>query len=104
MATPITKLVLVRGYTEAYHQMTETERTAFWDKIEAGNERVGSKVISPLFNSRWSNDSYHGFLLMEYPDMDAVIAESASARAADHFRYVVAETLLGIPFAEGEEV
>lgn len=102
MATPITKLVLVRGYTEAYHQLTETERTAFWNKMESGNERSGAKIVSPLYNARWSNDRYHGFLLMEYPDTDAVIAESASAAETEHFRYVVAETILGIPFMDGE--
>jgi hypothetical protein len=97
MDTPITKLCLIRGFTEAYHQLTETERTELWDEVNAGIEKVGAKMAGPYYNCRWSNDKYATFFLMEYPNTEAAIGDTAACEEANLFRYMISETILGIP-------
>ncbi|MDQ4138020.1 MAG: hypothetical protein M3116_04155 [Actinomycetota bacterium] len=100
MATPIVKLCLIRGYTEAYHQLSDAERKELWDKVDAGLQKVGGKLVGPYYDCRWSNDKYASFFLLEYPDVDAVIAESANVEEAGLFRYMVSETILSVRQAE----
>jgi hypothetical protein len=100
MAERIVKLCLIRGFTEAYYQLSEEEQKKLWDKIGEGLNKVGSKMIGPYYNCRWSNDKYASFFLLEYPDTDAAIAETANADEAGLFRYIVSETILGIPQEE----
>ncbi len=47
MATRIVKLCLIRGFTEAYYQLSEDERKALFDKVGAGLDGVGAKMVGP---------------------------------------------------------
>jgi hypothetical protein len=100
MVERLVKLCLIRGYTEAYHQLTDAERTELWDKVDAGLKKLGVKMITPYYNSRWSNDKYATFFIMEYPDIDAAIADTAMVEEAGLFRYLVSETIFAIPQEE----
>ena len=100
MAKRIVKLCLIRGYTEAYYQLAEEERKKLWDKVGEGLDKVGAKMIGPYYDCRWSNDTYASFFLLEYPDTDAAIGDTANCEEAGLFRYLVSETILSVPQEE----
>ncbi len=96
MAQPIVKLVLIRGYTEEYHQLADEERDKLWTGVEATIAAVGAKMLGPYYDSRWSNDKYGSFFLLEYPNIEAAIADTAGVEKLGLFRYMRSETILGI--------
>ena len=100
MATKIHKLCLIRGYTEAYHQLSEEEKKNLWDRVGQAIEKAGAKMASPYYNCRWSNDKYTSFFIMEYPDMESAMADTAGVEAAGRFRYMHSETILGVQEVE----
>src|SRR5271157_4640776 len=96
MSRKIYKLCLIRGYTEAYYQLSEEARKSLWDKVFAVIEKAGAKMAGPYYDCRWSNDKYITFFMMEYPDVEAAIKDTAGVEKAELFRYMVSETILGI--------
>jgi len=100
MATPIVKLCLIRGFTEAYYHLSEQEHKTLWDTVTSGLDRVGAKMNGPYYDCRWSNDTYASFFLLEYPDTDAAIRDTANCEEAKLFRYMLSETILAIPQAQ----
>ena len=100
MSKPIFKLCMIRGFTDAYYHLSDEERDKLWKQDDEGMKKVGAKIVGPMCDCRWSNDKYGNFFIIEYPDIDAAIAESANASQAGLFKYILSETVLGI---ESEE-
>lgn len=100
MSKPIFKLCLVRGFTDAYYQLSDEERDRLWKQDEEGLKKVGAKVVGPYYECRWSNDKYASFFIIEYPDIEAAISETANADQAGLFKYILSETILGIAQTE----
>jgi len=100
MAQPIFKLVLTRGYTEAYYQLSKEEQDHLGKQVYDVVTGLGAKLVGPFYNCRWSNDKYDSFFLMEYPDIDAAIADTAAVDQLGLFRYMRSETILGIATPE----
>ncbi|MEZ4619856.1 MAG: hypothetical protein R2867_30740 [Caldilineaceae bacterium] len=96
MSQKIYKLCLVRGYTEAYHQLSEEEKQQFFEEQREVFEGTGAKPITPLMNCRWATDKYRTFFVLEYPNLDAAIADTKGVEKIGMFRYLVSETILGI--------
>lgn len=97
MARKIYKLVLMRGYTEAYYQLSPEQKQKLDEDLEkAVLVDAGAKLVTPYYDCRWSTDQYSMFFVMEYPDIEAAIADSAGVAKFDWYRYVTAETILGI--------
>jgi hypothetical protein len=96
MATRIHKLCLIHGYTEAYYQLSEEARAALWQRVSDAIEKAGAKMSTPYYNCRWSNDKYQTFFIMEYPNIEAAMADTAGVEEAELFRYLVSETVLGV--------
>ncbi len=96
MSKKIYKLCLVRGYTEAYHQLAEEQKKKLWESVMNVIQKAGAKMTTPYYNCRWSNDKYRVFWIMEYPDIEAAIADTTGVEKAELFRYMVSETILGI--------
>jgi len=103
MSQKIHKLCLVRGYTEAYYQLSEEAKESLWAEVGKAIEKAGAKMATPYYGCRWSNDKYHSFFMMEYPDVESAIADTAGVEKAGLFRYMVSETILGIE-EDAEEV
>ncbi|MFN8444899.1 MAG: hypothetical protein U0175_29200 [Caldilineaceae bacterium] len=57
-------------------------------------------MTTPYYNCRWSTDKYRTFFTMEYPNIEAAIADTAGVEKAGLFRYLVSETILGIEVSE----
>ena len=70
MAGPIYVFGAMR-FTEAWYQLSEEERESLMAKVLANREKVGVKRII-MCNSLWSPPTeYHGFMVDEYPDIEA---------------------------------
>lgn len=96
MAQKIYKPCLIHGHTEAYYQLSEEAKNKLWKQGGETIEKAGAKMSSPYFDCRWSNDKYMTFFTMEYPNIEAAIADTAGVEKAELFRYMVSETILGI--------
>lgn len=96
MSQKIYKLCLIRGFTEAYYQLSEEARKKLWDEVGSVIEKAGAKMATPYYNCRWSNDKYSTFFTMEYPNIEAAIADTNGVEKAQLFRYMVSETIMGI--------
>lgn len=100
MSQTIYKLVLIRGYTEAFYQLSAEERKKLWDDVFKVIKDAGAKMATPYYDCRWSNDKYRTFFIMEYPNVESAIMDTTGVEKAGLFRYMVSETILGIK--EGE--
>jgi len=101
MSQKIYKLVLVRGWTEAYYQLSEADKKKLGERIREVVAKAGAKMATPYYDCRWSNDKYATFFMMVYPDVETAIRDTASVEEIELFRYMVSETILGIEEAEG---
>ena len=90
----IYKLCLIRGYTEAYYQLSDEAREALWRQVGEAIDKAGARMSTPYYDSRWSNDKYHSFFIMEYPNIEAAMADTAGVEELGLFRYLVSETIL----------
>lgn len=100
MAQKIYKLCLIRGYTEAYYQLSQEAKNKLWEQVGKAIEKAGAKMATPYYNCRWSNDKYNTFFTMEYPDVESAIADTTGVEEAELFRYIISETILGIESTE----
>jgi len=100
MSQKIYKLCLIRGYTEAYYQLSEEARKKLWDEVGSVIKKAGAKMSSPYYECRWSNDKYTTFFIMEYPNIEAAIADTDGVEKAEMFRYMMSETILGVESSE----
>ena len=100
MSKKIYKLCLIRGYTEAYYQLTDDEKKSLWDRVGKVIETAGAKMATPSYDCRWSNDKYSSFFTMEYPDVESAMRDTAGVEKAELFRYMVSETILGVEESE----
>lgn len=94
MSQKIYKLCLIRGYTEAYYQLSKEAKDKLFEQIGQVIEKAGAKMIGPYYNARWSNDKYMTFFTMEYPNIEAAMADTEGVEKAELFRYLVSETIL----------
>jgi hypothetical protein len=102
MSQKIHKLCLIRGYTEAYYQLSEEEKKGLWERVSQAIEKAGAKMATPYYNCRWSNDKYLTFFTMEYPNIESAIMDTSGVEKAELFRYLVSETILGVEAVAGE--
>lgn len=90
------KLVLVRGFTEAYYQLSDEDKATLWQRVGDAISKAGGKMATPYYNCRWANDSYLMFFTMEYPSIEAAMADTTGVEEAQLFRYMNSETILGV--------
>jgi hypothetical protein len=96
MSRPIYKLCLIRGYTEAYYQLSEEEKQALWEGLLKVLTPLGVKKVGPYYDCRWSNDVYMTWFIMKYPNIEMAIADTHETQRILLDRYMVSETILGI--------
>jgi hypothetical protein len=92
MATPIYSLWIARGFREAYFQLSEAEREAFWARASANLGGESRAVLN--CQARWANESCGAWGLEVYPDLAARQQTAQANEANQHFRYLEAETVL----------
>ena len=93
MEGPIYKFYRVR-WTEAYYQLSQTERDSLLAKIGEMGKQFGVKLVV-LCDSAWSNERWTAFGVEEFPDMATVQKHNAALAKVDRFCYIECETMLG---------
>jgi hypothetical protein len=96
MSQPIYKLCLIRGFTEAFYQLSDEEKKTLFENHAKAMQGTGMEVFGPRFDCKWSNDKYSGFFIVKYPDIEGAIADAAGTEKVGLYRYLVSETILGI--------
>ncbi len=91
---PIYHLFIVRGYREAYYQLSQEEREQLWARVGESGRAAGAKVLVGCY-SRWSNEVYPAWGVEEFPDLQAVQQSARTNEKNEHFRYIEAETYNG---------
>jgi hypothetical protein len=95
MSTPIYLLVLGRGFTEAWHQLSKDEQDDLWAKVQDVEQRAGSRWLI-LCDSRWADEDLFDWGVLEYPDMDAYRRKVAEMEELNWWRYwSSSKTVLG---------
>jgi hypothetical protein len=87
--------VFFRGrFTEAWYQLSQTEKDNLLAKIDAQGKPFGLKRVL-MCNSRWSNERWQVFGVEEFPDIATYQKYNIALEEADWFRYIDSETMLG---------
>ena len=95
MTTPIYLMVLGKGFTEAWYQLSKPEREELWAKVEEVEQRAGSKWVI-LCDSRWADEQVFDWGVLEYPDLDSYRMKVAELEKLDWWRYwSSSKTILG---------
>lgn len=94
MAKPIFMLVLGYSYTEAWYQLSETEREQLWDQVLEIDARAGAKTML-WCDSRWADESVLAWGVLEYPDLDSYQRKVTELEELGWFRYMSTKTVLG---------
>ena len=94
MSTPVYLLVLAKGYTEAWYQLSKAERDSLWAKVEEIDNRAGAKFHISC-NSRWADEDIMIWGVIEYPSMEAYQKKVEELEALEWWRYFSGKTILG---------
>lgn len=99
---PIYHLFIVRGYREAYYQLSPEARDQLWARVGESSQAAGAKTIVGCY-SRWSNETYPAWGIEEYPNLQALQQSARTNEKNQHFRYLEAETYNGV-LTEGFQI
>ena len=99
MSKPIYLLVLGRGWTEAWYQLSKEEQDTLWAKVEEADKRAGAKWLIGC-NSRWADEEFYDWVVIEYPSMEAYQKKVEEVEALHFWRYWSAKTILGTKFED----
>jgi hypothetical protein len=99
MSKPVYLLVLGKGVTEAWYQLSKEEQDALWAKVEEADKRAGAKW-QLMCNSRWADESIYDWGVIEYPSMEAYQQKVKELEELNWWRYFSAKTILGTKMEE----
>jgi len=99
MSKPIHVLILGKGWTEAWHQLSDDEKKDLWSKVEDVDKRAGAKWVI-LCNSRWADEEIFDWGVLEYPDMEAYQKKVEELEQLNWWRYFSAKSILGTKMEE----
>jgi hypothetical protein len=94
MSTPIFLLVLGKGFTEAWYQLSKQDQDNLWAKVQDVDRRAGA-VGRIACDSRWADESLLDWVVIEYLDFDAYRQKVAELEALNWYRYWSCKTILG---------
>jgi len=95
-------LVIGKGWTEAWYQLSKEEQDNYWAKVNVVSEKAGSKWLI-LCNSRWADEEIYDWGVLEYPDMEVYLKAVEELEKLDWWRYFSAKTILGTKRRGGGE-
>jgi hypothetical protein len=99
MSTPIYLLVLGKGFTEAWYNLSKAEQDKLWAKAEEIDQRAGA-VWQIACNSRWADEEIFDWGVLEYPDLESYQRKVAELEEMQWWRYFEAKTILGTKMEE----
>lgn len=94
MSQPIYVLVVAKGHTEAWHQLSKEAQDDLWAKVvESGKPYNVHWVI--LCKSRWADEEIFDWGVLEYPDFESYLKRVNALEELNWWRYFDAHTILG---------
>jgi hypothetical protein len=99
MSKPVYLLVLGKGFTEAWHQLSEAEQKDLWSKVEEVDKQAGAKWTI-ICNSRWADEEILDWGVIEYPDIETYQKKVEELEKLNWWRYFSAKTILGTKMEE----
>jgi hypothetical protein len=94
MSKPVYLLVIGKGFTEAYYQLSKEEQDKLWFKVIEVDKQAGAKW-QILCDSRWADEETDNWGVIEYPDMESYQNKVAELEKLGWWRYYSAKTILG---------
>lgn len=94
MSKHIYLLVIAKGFTEAWYQLSKEEQDNLWSKVEEVDKRAGAKWLI-VCDSRWADEGVFDWGVIEYPDMEAYQKKVEELEKLQWWRYFSAKTILG---------
>ena len=101
MSEPIYLLVIAKGSTEAWYQLSKEEQDSLWSKVEEVDKRAGGQWVI-VCNSRWADEEIYDWGVLVYPDMDAYQQKVKELEELEWWRYFSAKIILGTKFPDIE--
>ena len=99
MSKPVYMLVMGKGHTEAWYQLSKEEQDSLWSKVVEVDKRAGVKWVIAC-NSRWADEEIYDWGVLEYPDMEAYQKKVEELEELNWWRYFSAKTILGTKMEE----
>ena len=95
MDSSVHLLVLIKGWTEAGHQIAQTpEGQQLFQKVMASRDQSGCKVVVNC-DSRWSSQQWANFAVEVYPNLTALQEHMKRLTDLNWWRYIDITTVLG---------
>jgi hypothetical protein len=99
MSQPVYLLVLAKGHTEAWYQLSKEEQDKIWFKVIGVDQRAGA-TWHITCDSRWADEEVYLWSVTEYPSMEAYQQKVAELEKLEWWRYFSAKTILGTKMEE----
>ena len=92
MSETVYKLVIFRGYKEAWYQLSKEEQDRVWAAVEEADKQAGGQIVM-FCDSRWADEAVTGWGVVRYPNVEAV--QQFASSDLEWWRYAITETFLG---------
>jgi hypothetical protein len=99
MSKPVYLLVLGQGNTEAWYQLSKEEQNNLVSKAMEAEKRAGARLVIAC-NSRWADEALSDWVVLEYPNMEAIQQKVEELEKLNWWRYFSAKTILGTKMEE----
>jgi hypothetical protein len=93
MAQPIYKVWFMK-YTEPWYKLTTDEQNNLMSLAAESLKQVGAEVMVMCL-SVWASESWLGWGVEKYPDLEAVQKHTQNLFALNWFKYIESTTTLG---------
>lgn len=94
MSQPVFLLIIAKGYTEAWHQLSAEEQKNLWSKVMEIHQRNGAKWHF-VCDSRWADEEIFHCAVVEYPSLESIQKKVKELETLDWWRYFSARSILG---------
>jgi uncharacterized protein (DUF1330 family) len=98
MSEPVLVFVNIKGFTEAWYQLSAEEQEGWLAKLQADLERQGGTWLVRCA-SRWADEDSYGWGVIRFPSIEACQQIYAENEKSGWYRYCKAGTILGTEVA-----
>lgn len=99
MSEPVYLLILGQGNTEAWYQLTKEEQDKLLSKAMEVEKRVGARLVIAC-QARWADEALSDWVVLEYPNMEAIQQKVEELEKLNWWRYFSAKTIPGTKMDE----
>lgn len=99
MSKPVYLLIMEQGNTEAWYQLSKEEQNNLRSKAMEVEKRAGAKLVIAC-NSRWVDEALSDWVVLEYPNIEAIQQKVEELEKLNWWRYFSAKTILGTKMEE----